>query len=196
MFCLDWSKCHGARLPTQGGTWHKEENLPASPSNGTEADPSWCPSEAVPMGQMPLTTRFGNNQAITQRTLWVPRCPNGAHSTQCWTGKPPLLTGLWFLPKAMEPVNNKGTGQEQVQSAGTQWDKIVPELWTGWPKTQCSGLIQGKSLQLLLPWLFLTIQIVALRGPPSQVLRNPRANTIRAIRTGKFRSLFHHFWKP
>lgn len=96
--------------------------------------PSWCPSEAGPMGQISLTMRFGNNQVITQRAPWVPRCPKGVHSpaTQCWTGKAPLLTGLLFLPKAVEPANNRGTGQEQVQPAGTQWDKTVPEQADPW----------------------------------------------------------------
>lgn len=57
----------------------QRENLPTSPSNGSEADALIMP-EAVPMGQMPHAMRFGNNQVITQRALWMPRCPNGAHS--------------------------------------------------------------------------------------------------------------------
>lgn len=57
----------------------QRENLPTSPSNGSEADALMMP-EAVPMGQMPHAMRFGNNQVITQRALWMSRCPNGAHS--------------------------------------------------------------------------------------------------------------------
>lgn len=76
----------------------QRENLPTSPSNGTE---TWWPSEAVPIGQMPHTTRFGSNQVITQGTVDanVPKwCPFTCY-IQCWTGKPPLRTGLLFLPK-------------------------------------------------------------------------------------------------
>lgn len=88
----------------------QRENLPTSPSNGTETD-----ALMMPMGQMPHTTRFGSNQIIAERALWIPMCPNCAHSPATYMDwKAPTPDRTLVSAKEVEPDKDRGTGQEQV----------------------------------------------------------------------------------